>query len=568
MLRQALDDAARGERQTGFVVDASAEQVSSEVQPLIRSGAQESSYTMTSSADVDAESDMRSSDDDDEEGHTMEDWQSEDLSQVEPTPTAFARLWETAKSFLRLVLNVENLWDSPSQNNTPEISRRNHYIVFFWFFILASSYAMERSTFKLLVDRSGPFRLFAVEMITFIHALMIGTGMLVSAFMRKDFSFHTLGIPVVDVGCEYQYNGWYSFDIFREFRASSLIVTVRFSSVMALLDTVHLLLVFLTGYHVAPTLTVILVQFTLPLTALITQFVHSDGCVKSCCGSTTAGQVGVESSRYALVAEGRPRPGWGGLSTEHIMGSIMITIAVLLALSPSLYSIWDPDFFIYADTIPIQTAYNTMLFVSSCIPAAASQLYKEHIFLQYKQPVQADLLNLILSLFQLIFASIMSPLVYTLLGLAATKDWPKLYPSSGFSQNFVEGFQCFMGVLNEDRAMNGYEDEADCDFVFVLVTLHAFSIIAIGVAVDKIVNAGATKVMFRGISAGIIVAVVGLYIYDLRIPDFSYGPAIDSLNLVCVLLLVVGSEVYHRVSLQDATFETVYPEIENVYDDE
>lgn len=347
---------------------------------------------------------------------------------------------------------------------------------------------------------------------------------------------------------------------------SYLVRDQKIYAVMALLDTVHLVLVFLTGYHVAPTLTVILVQFTLPLTALITQFVHSDGCVTSCCNGSSATVVDQPDS-HPFGAEGRPRPGWGGLSTEHISGSVIITIAVLLALCPSLYSIWDPDFFIYADTIPIQTAYNTMLFVSSCIPAAASQLYKEHIFLQYKQPVQADLLNLILSVFQLIFASIMSPLVYTLLGLAATNDWPKLYPSSGFSQNFVEGFQCFMGVLDEDRAMHGYEDEADCNFAFCLVILHAFAIIAVGVAVDKIVNAGATKVMFRGISAGIIAAVVGLYMYDLRIPDFSYGPAIDSLNLVCVLLLVVGSEVYHRVSLQDATFETVYPEIEDFYDD-
>jgi hypothetical protein len=243
-------------------------------------------------------------------------------------------------------------------------------------------------------------------------------------------------------------------------------------------------------------------------------------------------------------------------------------MAVLLALCPALYSIWDPDFFIYADTIPIQTAYNTMLFVSSCIPAAASQLYKEHIFLQYKQPVQADFLNLILSIFQLIFASIMSPLVYTLLGLGARGDWPKLYPPSTFSKNFVEGFQCFMGLLDEERAENGYDDFAECKYSLSLVLVHSFSIIAVGVAVDKIVNAGATKVMFRGVSAGIIVSVVGLYIYDLKIPDFSYGPAIDSLNLVCVLLLVVGSEVYHRVSLQDATFETMYPEIENFYDDD
>ncbi len=327
-----------------------------------------------------------------------------------------------------------------------------------------------------------------------------------------------------------------------------------------------MLLVFLTGYHVAPTLTVILVQFTLPLTALITQFVHSDGCIKRC-GNTSTIPSETNNGTNCLPSEGRPLPGAGGLSIEHIMGSIIIALAVLLALCPALYSIWDPNFFAYADTIPIQTAYNTMLFVSSCIPAAASQLYKEHIFLQYKQPVQADFLNLILSIFQLIFASIMSPLVYTLLGLAAMKDWPKLYPSSGFSKNFVEGFQCFIGRLDENRAENGYDDPAECRYSLSLVLLHSFSVITVGVAVDKIVNAGATKVMFRGVSAGIIVSVVGLYIYDLMIPDFSYGPAIDSLNLVCVLLLVVGSEVYHRVSLQDATFETVFPEIENFYDD-
>ena len=73
--------------------------------------------------------------------------------------------------------------------------------------------------------------------------------------------------------------------------------------------------------------------------------------------------------------------------------------------------------------------------------------------------------------------------------------------------------------------------------------------------------------MYRGVSAGIILSVISLYVYDLHIPDFSYGAAIDSLNLICLLLLVIGSEVYHRVSLQDLTFETVYPEIDSFFDD-
>lgn len=58
-----------------------------------------------------------------------------------------------------------------------------------------------------------------------------------------------------------------------------------------------------------------------------------------------------------------------------------------------------------------------------------------------------------------------------------------------------------------------------------------------------------------------------LYIYDMHIPYFNYGAAIDSLNLVSLILLVVGSEVYHRVSLQDATFETGYPEVESCFDE-
>ena len=204
--------------------------------------------------------------------------------------------------------------------------------------------------------------------------------------------------------------------------------------------------------------------------------------------------------------------------------------------------------------------------MSSCIPAAISQLYKEHVFLQYKQPVEADYLNFILSIFQLIFASIISPLVYSLQGLAASDDWLTLYPSSSFSDNLLEGFQCFLGTLDEERASSGYVDEAICQYSITLLLFHSFSIISVGVAVDKIINAGATKVMYRGVSAGIIISAVTLYIYDVNTPEFNYGPAIDSLNLVCVILLVLGAEVYHRCQLRDSTFETVYQTIDDFFD--
>jgi CRT-like, chloroquine-resistance transporter-like len=370
---------------------------------------------------------------------------------------------------------------------------------------------------------------------------------------------------------------------------------------MAVLDTVTLVTVFLTGEHVPPTLTVILVQFTIPLAAFLSQFIHPDG-QWSCCrpervdaahqededaenrsplmesggahlftdhsnaaaspdrrmqsNSTTITSTTVAASRDA------PLQGWGGLAATHVYGSLILVVAVSLALCPAFYSIGHPEYFYYADQIPMRTAINTLFFVSSCIPAAASQLYKEHIFLQYKQPVNMMYLNLLLSVFQFIFCSIAAPLLYGLQGLGSRGDWTKLYPASGVSENFYDGLKCFFGLLDVAEQQDKYPEEADCRFSLGLVLLHVFSIIAVGVAVDKIVNAGATKVMYRGISAGIIVAVLSMHYYDMQLPDFAYGPAIDALNLVCLVLLVLGSEVYHRTGLQEATFETVYPIIE------
>ena len=335
-------------------------------------------------------------------------------------------------------------------------------------------------------------------------------------------------------------------------------------SLMALLDVVNLILVFLTGIYVPPTLTVILVQFLLPLTVFLTQFSHPDGrctCCRDTAGASQSTEADDRPSSTAL-------PGWGGLSAPHLWGSLIIFSAVALAMVPALYSIAYPDFFVYADAIPLRTAYNSLLFVSACIPAAASQLYKEHVFLYYKQPTNLPLLNLVLSLFQFLFATVLSPLVFGLQGLGAktNEDWSTLYPNTEFSQNFLDGLRCFFRQLPDSDQESKYPEEARCDLTLVLTVLHAFSIISVGVAVDRIVHAGATKVMYRGISAGIILAVLCMQAYDMSMVEFSYGPFVDGLNLTCALLLIFGSEVYHRVSLSDSTFETVYPPMENLYE--
>lgn len=328
--------------------------------------------------------------------------------------------------------------------------------------------------------------------------------------------------------------------------------------VMALLDTVHLLLVTISGSHVPPTLIVILVQLTIPLTGLFTQFVHPDGCF-------SRGTSEDESPSNSVTTIGRPIRGCGGMSSEHIIGNLLISFAVMGGLLPAVISFFEPEIFVTMDVMPMRTALNTFLFTFACVPAAASQLYKEYVFIQHKQPVDADQFNLLLSVFQFLFLLIISPLVFGLQGLGAHDDWTSLYPSAEVSENFQDGLACFLGNFNEDNS--SYPEDFMCEYSLLIVLGHVMSIIVIGVAVDKIVNAGATKIMYRGMSAGIILAVLALFTYDMHDPDFNYGPVIDSLMFFCALTLILGSEVYHRVSLQDATFETVYPEIENLYDD-
>jgi hypothetical protein len=352
--------------------------------------------------------------------------------------------------------------------------------------------------------------------------------------------------------------------------------------VMAILDISALLLALITGYHVPPTLTVILVQWTIPLTVFFSQFTHPDGKFRgiACRGSSPSSEGGDQESETLLDLEPEvdattlaafntsPLPGWAGYARAHLWGSSLITFAVFLGLCPAFITFYDPSIFSYADRLPLRTAINSIVFALACVPSAASQLYKEHVFTQQKQPVDATFLNMVLSSFQFVFILLVSPLVYTLQGMATPGDWTQLYPSTQCSANFLDGLRCFFGRLDDDTAENGYAEPAHCGFSFLIVLFHVLSIILVGVSVDKIVHAGATKIMFRGISAGIILALFVLLIYDFYDPDFNYGLPVDVLHCVCTVFLILGSEVYHRVTVQDVQFETVYPETQVIYDDD
>jgi hypothetical protein len=143
-----------------------------------------------------------------------------------------------------VLADIDNVWDSPDANesrrhgltnygsiNYDEHSRdnptrasviynavtgttapsRNRTAVLFWFLLLSFSYASERSTFKLLVDRVGPFRLFSAELIVGCHAALLGLIVIAQEEWRRrkkeeggvDLGASGLPIPLADIGCEF-----------------------------------------------------------------------------------------------------------------------------------------------------------------------------------------------------------------------------------------------------------------------------------------------------------------------------------------------------------------------------
>ena len=268
-----------------------------------------------------------------------------------------------------------------------------------------------------------------------------------------------------------------------------------------------------------------------------------------------------------LPATSTPPPvqGWGGLSRYHIIGTCLMFLAIFLGLTPAVLSL-DHIIITKKDAMPERTAYNTIVFCLAAVPAAISQLHKEHTMTRLRQPIDRNTLNMVLSIFQLLFAIVVSPLAYGLQGMGDGPGWTTLYPSKSIGENFSHGLSCFIGTLDDETMRSGYPEVAICNWAWSLVLLHVLSIIMVGVAIDKL--AAATKVMYRGVSMGIIFAVILMFIYQIRDQWCEYGPLVSFFHLTSTAVLIVGAEIYHRVSLVDASFETVYPEIGDLYEDE
>jgi hypothetical protein len=126
---------------------------------------------------------------------------------------------------LQLICDViAGLGGNTTLTLTSSNNRNNQLAKIFWFVMLFASYAFEQLTFKLLVDRVGPFRLFLADLILGVHASLMGLRMMLGRMIfrggggggsrnngdggggkrRREFEMMEMGaLPLADIGREF-----------------------------------------------------------------------------------------------------------------------------------------------------------------------------------------------------------------------------------------------------------------------------------------------------------------------------------------------------------------------------
>jgi hypothetical protein len=447
-----------------------------------------------------------------------------------------------------------------------------------------------------MVDRYGPFRLFAAEAVIGTYTLLLGLQMLLalrqqrteSSRMTSSIGFSTIfQLPPVDLG------------------------------LIVLLDSLQILLVYICGSHVLPVLTATLTQLTIPLVLFFTQLVHKHGACNFLYvfNSTSSSEIGGSSSAHDAAANPSATEtddqasiirntvddaplnngvsvlstiSCGGYTPQHVVGASIIFFALILGVTPSILCI--ENLFSTAESqqqgnissLMIQRAWNTILYTLSFIPASISQLLKESMLTTYRQPVDTVQLNFTLSAFKLFTLGVLAPFFYPLQGLRS--GIASSYHSRDMSSNFQNALLCTLGLLSDDMSQHGYAEPALCGvFSWLCIVGHVSSTMALTLSIQKVVmlcNSSISTsasgeqlqqqqvIVYQSLIGGLVLASMFLWFYTLwfneaeepwRIGQFNI---VNTLHVTSFMLVVLGLELYHRNIIPGLTFETDYPEVE------
>eukprot|EP00638_Chattonella_subsalsa_P000830 CAMPEP_0117776480 /NCGR_PEP_ID=MMETSP0947-20121206/27771_1 /TAXON_ID=44440 /ORGANISM="Chattonella subsalsa, Strain CCMP2191" /LENGTH=309 /DNA_ID=CAMNT_0005603411 /DNA_START=415 /DNA_END=1345 /DNA_ORIENTATION=+ len=198
-------------------------------------------------------------------------------------------------------------------------------------------------------------------------------------------------------------------------------------------------------------------------------------------------------------------------------------------------------------------SWNVLVYFLSGIPAALSSLYKEHSLIKFAQPMDPYYLNMYLGLYQFLLILLASPLCYKFQSLG--HSW-SFYPQASFSSALNDGWACAFWGTQYDTTKDELPQEGQCSYSFFLVAGYVASTVLVNVFIDQSLIYTRERSMYRAVTMSIVVACIILGLYTKTTNGEYYPATIPMSDIISLVLLAVGLEVYHREKEPDSDFLT------------
>ena len=276
---------------------------------------------------------------------------------------------------------------------------------------------------------------------------------------------------------------------------------------MAALDTLQLFMMTLSAAAVTPAGTVLLLQASIPITMLLSH--------------VSASQPDIS-------------PQW-----NHVAGARLIAASAAVGSMPSFAAL-----VLAPGATAAVSAWSTLFYVLSCLPASVSTLYKERALREHAQPMDPNYLNLCLAVYQLLLSLVALPLAYRL-------QFPGPSPVA-LGVNIRDGCACFLfnrSPIAEELA------SAHCSWAALLLLTFVCATSGINAVIDYVLSHGSESLMYRAItmSSALSVAVLGL---SCRSDPGLLGTSLSWTDFLSLACLIGGLELYHRTQVPNVQFLT------------
>lgn len=294
-------------------------------------------------------------------------------------------------------------------------------------------------------------------------------------------------------------------------------------AVMALIDVIQFAGLFVSASGVSPTMTVILLHASTPC------FI---------CGTF----IVFPNRKYSPV---------------QIRGSVLILIAIVISVIRPLLFLIDSS---QQANYRIQYAYSSILYVFFSGVLGVATLYKERCIIQWSQPIDIHYISVWSYLFQLLYALILSPLIYLMQNFT-TSTWSGFNISS-FRTNVIDSLSCIQG--NTPNTDDSIYDTAftSCSYSIFIVVAFVSSNILIQECIGQVLQTS-NLLLGRCVAAAVFIAFIALGIYDTKV-DYGngiFGSNITFIDVIAVVVLIAGLEMYGEDMEPDVEIITNYESV-------